>query len=308
MRAAGVTACVVVCDPGDDEPDHERALKIVRQNPNFRLAAGMHPHNARNWSDEMETTLRGLWALPECTVLGEIGLDYHYDLSPRDRQREVFERQLDLALEVDMPVQLHIREAHGEAMELMRRRHAAGTLPRGIMHCFSGSWELAKVYLSFGYYISLSGVGNVQKRQQGCWTWRKTRPSTACWWRRTAPTWPPCRCAASATSRRLCNTHSRAWPSCAGKTRKRWRSGCGRMRRGQIPEGCAPHQAPRRPHISVRAARFALFGVFAVVVRGLLVVEKIVVVVVIEVFLVGVGGGVKGVFLLLGIAARGMRR
>ena len=57
-----------------------------------------------------------------------------------------------------MPVQLHIREAHGEAMELMRRRHASGTLPRGIMHCFSGSWELAKVYLSFGYYISLSGV------------------------------------------------------------------------------------------------------------------------------------------------------
>ena len=106
----------------------------------------------------MERTLRGLWALPECKVLGEIGLDYHYDLSPREKQREVFERQLDLALEVDMPVQLHIREAHGEAMELMRRRHASGTLPRGIMHCFSGSWELAKVYLSFGYYISLSGV------------------------------------------------------------------------------------------------------------------------------------------------------
>ena len=158
MRAAGVAACVVVCDPGDDEPDHERALEIVRQNPGFRLAAGVHPHNARNWSDDMEKTLRGLWALPECTVLGEIGLDYHYDLSPREKQREVFERQLDLALEVDMPVQLHIREAHGEAMELMRRRHASGTLPRGIMHCFSGSWELAKVYLSFGYYISLSGV------------------------------------------------------------------------------------------------------------------------------------------------------
>ena len=51
MRAAGVTACVVVCDPGDDEPDHERALEIVRQNPDFRLSAGVHPHNARNWSD-----------------------------------------------------------------------------------------------------------------------------------------------------------------------------------------------------------------------------------------------------------------
>ena len=92
MREAGVTGCMVMCDPGDLEPDHVRALEIVRQNPNFRLAAGIHPHNARNWSDEREKTLRGLLALPECTVLGEIGLDYHYDLSPRDTQREVFDQ------------------------------------------------------------------------------------------------------------------------------------------------------------------------------------------------------------------------
>ena len=88
--------------------------------PQLPSCRGHPSHNARNWSDEREKTLRGLLALPECTVLGEIGLDYHYDLSPRDTQREVFERQLDLALELDMPVQLHIREAHGEAMELMR--------------------------------------------------------------------------------------------------------------------------------------------------------------------------------------------
>ena len=158
MRAAGVLGCMVMCDPGDLEPDPERAVEIVKNNPGFRLAAGIHPHNARNWSDAREKTLRGLLALPECTVLGEIGLDYHYDFSPRDMQREAFERQLDLALELDMPVQLHIREAHGDTMELMRARYKAGRLPRGIMHCFSGSWETAKVYLSMGYYISLSGV------------------------------------------------------------------------------------------------------------------------------------------------------
>ena len=163
MRAAGVTACVVVCDPGDDEPDHERALEIVRQNPDFRLAAGVHPHNARNWSDDMETTLRGLWTLPECTVLGEIGLDYHYDLSPRDTQREVFERQLDLALELDMPVQLHIREAHGEAMELMQRRHKAGTLPRGVdvyVHGFrDGMTLVSNADFTVLGYIPSSNVG-----------------------------------------------------------------------------------------------------------------------------------------------------
>ena len=123
MREAGVAACVVVCDPGDDEPDHERALEIVRQTPVSRLAAGV-PAQRPQLVGRDGKTLRGLWALAECAVLGEIGLDYHYDLSPRDaQQREVFERQLDLALELDMPVQLHIREAHGEAMELMQRRH-----------------------------------------------------------------------------------------------------------------------------------------------------------------------------------------
>ena len=83
MRAAGVAACVVVCDPGDDEPDHERALEIVRQNPGFRLAAGMHPH-------KRPATGRTIWKrrcagsgrFPNARVLGEIGLDYHYDLSP----------------------------------------------------------------------------------------------------------------------------------------------------------------------------------------------------------------------------------
>ena len=158
MREANVLGCMVMCDPGDDEPDHERALEIVRQNPGFRLAAGVHPHNARNWGEEREKTLRALLALPECTSLGEIGLDYHYDFSPREKQREAFARQLDMALELDMPVQLHIREAHGEAMAIMQERHRAGRLPRGIMHCFSGSWETAKVYLKMGYYISLSGV------------------------------------------------------------------------------------------------------------------------------------------------------
>ena len=158
MKAANVLGCVVVCDPGEDEPDHERAMEIVRANPGFRLAAGVHPHNARNWSEDMEKTLRALLALCECTTLGEIGLDYHYDFSSREAQREVFERQLDLALELDMPVQLHIREAHGEAMEIMRARYKQSRLPRGIMHCFSGSWETAKAYLNMGYYISLSGV------------------------------------------------------------------------------------------------------------------------------------------------------
>ena len=158
MREAGVQGCMVVCDPGDDQPDHERALEIVRANAGFRLAAGVHPHNAKNWSPERENTLLTLLGQDECTCLGEIGLDYHYDFSPREQQREAFEAQLDIALRLNMPVQMHIREAHGDAQQILRRRFKQGALPAGVMHCFSGGWELAKVYLSMGLYISLSDV------------------------------------------------------------------------------------------------------------------------------------------------------
>ncbi len=95
---------------------------------------------------------------PRAVCLGEIGLDYHYDFSPREDQRRVFQRQLDLALERALPVQLHIREAHGETMELVRARHLEGRMPPGIMHCYTGSWEAAKTYLAAGLYISLSGA------------------------------------------------------------------------------------------------------------------------------------------------------
>lgn len=158
MRESGVAGCMVMCDPGDDEPDHVRALEIARANKGFYLAAGVHPHNARNWSPERERTVRQLLAEDVCTCLGEIGLDYHYDLSPRDAQREAFEAQLDMAVELGMPVQMHIREAHGDAQEILRARWKAGRMPDGIMHCYSGSWEMAKVYLSMGLYISLCGV------------------------------------------------------------------------------------------------------------------------------------------------------
>ncbi|NLD60225.1 MAG: TatD family hydrolase [Clostridiales bacterium] len=184
LREAGLTGCMVICDPGDREPDCARAAEIVEQNPGFFLAIGVHPHNANGFSPEVEREIRRYAARGDCVCLGEIGLDYYdgfassselsnpvakgdlksqgdfnlYDFSPREVQRDVFERQLDLALELNLPVQLHIRDAHGEAIERLQARHRAGRLPRGVMHCYSGSWESAKTYLSMGLYISLSGV------------------------------------------------------------------------------------------------------------------------------------------------------
>lgn len=169
---AGVRRALVVADPREeifDGPEDEGGKRIAVGNQSrvFDLvdrhaflygAIGVHPHNASGWDADSEGAVLEHLKHPKCRLLGEIGLDYHYDLSPRDVQREVFDRQLDLACDRGVPVQLHIREAHGDCMDMLRARAKAGRMPAGIMHCYTGSWESAKVYLDLGLYISLSGA------------------------------------------------------------------------------------------------------------------------------------------------------
>ena len=169
---AGVARALVVSDPREpiyDGPEEEggKLVRVGNEAQVFALAerydflygaVGVHPHNASGWDADAEATVRQYLAHPQCRLLGEIGLDYHYDLSPRDVQRAVFDLQLDLAFERRVPVQLHIREAHGDCLDMLRARAAAGRMPAGIMHCYTGSWESAKVYLDLGLYISLSGA------------------------------------------------------------------------------------------------------------------------------------------------------
>jgi len=169
---AGVQRALVVADPREaiyDGPEDEggRLVAVGNQDRVFALAdrhdflygaVGVHPHNASSWDADAEDTVVKTLKHPRCRLLGEIGLDYHYDLSPRDMQRKVFDIQLDMAYERDVPVQLHIREAHGDCMDMLRARARAGRMPGGIMHCYTGSWESAKVYLDLGLYISLSGA------------------------------------------------------------------------------------------------------------------------------------------------------
>lgn len=158
MRAAGVRRANVVSDPADEAPKPEQALALVEAYPFLVASVGVHPHNARLYDAAAEKAVLRALDHPQCRVLGEIGLDYHYDLSPREDQRRVFDRQLDLAFERGVPVQLHIREAHGDCMDMLRTRAEAGRMPRGIMHCYTGSWEAAKVYLDLGLFISFSGA------------------------------------------------------------------------------------------------------------------------------------------------------
>ena len=158
FQEAGVARALVVADPREEVPNQQKVFGLVDRYDFLYGAIGVHPHNASGWDADAERTLREYLARPKCRLLGEIGLDYHYDLSPRDVQRKVFDIQLDLAVELDMPVQLHIREAHGDCTDMLRARASAGRMPAGIMHCYTGSWESAKVYLDTGLYISLSGA------------------------------------------------------------------------------------------------------------------------------------------------------
>ena len=172
LGEAGVARALVVADPREEiwsgpedaggvcigTGNEKEVFALVDACPFLYGAIGVHPHNASSWDPDAEATVRKYLSLPKCRLLGEIGLDYHYDLSPRDVQREVFDIQLDMAYASGKPVQLHIREAHGDCMDMLRARARAGRMPGGIMHCYTGSWEAARVYLDLGLYISLSGA------------------------------------------------------------------------------------------------------------------------------------------------------
>lgn len=117
------------------------------------FAAGIHPHEAEEVSENYIEELKSFCQHKKCVAIGEIGLDYHYDFSPRDKQRDVFEKQLILAKELDLPVIVHDREAHEDTWNLLKKYR-----PKGIVHCFSGSVEMARDIVSIGMLIGLGGA------------------------------------------------------------------------------------------------------------------------------------------------------
>lgn len=158
-RAAGVEQALCVVDAL--EPDEgPRARAACRRWPALRVAIGVHPHRAAAFAatpaaaaDLVRTLLA---ADPHARAVGEIGLDYHYDLSPRAAQRDVFAGQLALAAELDLPVVIHTREADADTLDIIRST-ARGAV-RGVFHCFSGDVPLARAALDLGFFVSFSGM------------------------------------------------------------------------------------------------------------------------------------------------------
>jgi TatD DNase family protein len=156
-RAAGVGAILNVGTGDPHGGNFERAVALAEGYEGVYAAAGVHPHDARLYTDEAERRLSGvLESSKRVVALGEIGLDFHYDNSPRDVQREVFARQLRLAMKASLPVIIHSREADEETVEVLREEYACA--PRGgVMHCFGGGRKMAEDVLALGFYISFAG-------------------------------------------------------------------------------------------------------------------------------------------------------
>jgi TatD DNase family protein len=153
-RAAGVTSMLIV--GGVDEDDgHRRALRVA-QSLALPASAGIHPHEARLAGEAIYDELKQLARDRRLVAIGEIGLDFHYDHSPRPVQREAFRRQMRLAREVGLPVIVHTREADDETADLLESEGAAET--GGVIHCFTGGLELARRALDLGFFISFSGI------------------------------------------------------------------------------------------------------------------------------------------------------
>jgi len=153
-RAAGVERMMAI-GTGGGPPDLEVAIRLAGQYPFIYATVGVHPHDAAKATPETFARLDELARHPKVLAVGEIGLDYHYDFSPRDIQRSVFAAQLDLAARAGKPIVIHTREAWVDTLAVIRE---AGLPKGGIMHCFTGGPKEAEQALELGFHLSFGGI------------------------------------------------------------------------------------------------------------------------------------------------------
>ena len=156
-RAAGVTMMLNVGTGDPKSGAFARAVELAEKHEDIFAAIGVHPHDAKLFDDGAEKHLQALADQSRRVVAwGEIGLDYHYDHSPRETQRAVFRRQLQIARARNLPVVIHSREADGETIEILRDEMTGCARP-GVLHCFGGSLAMAKSAIELGFFVSFAG-------------------------------------------------------------------------------------------------------------------------------------------------------
>lgn len=145
----------LVVDPGCDIPSSRAALALAEKYPFLYAAVGYHPENCAPYRPEELDILRDMARHPKVVAIGEIGLDYYWEENPpKELQQQVFRRQMALAEELDLPVIVHDREAHADALAIVREFPRV----RGVFHCFSGSAEMARELVKLGWMVSFTGV------------------------------------------------------------------------------------------------------------------------------------------------------
>jgi TatD DNase family protein len=157
-QAAGLSAAMMILSAGD-EAENARGRRVRELWPSLRVSTGIHPHQAgEHAADPAAAVAMVARALDEhqAVALGEIGLDYHYDFSPRDVQQDIFRRQIALAAARDLPIVIHTREATDDTFAILRE--AGSGRARGVFHCFTGDTPMARIALDAGFHISFAGI------------------------------------------------------------------------------------------------------------------------------------------------------
>lgn len=151
MHSNGVDYIINI---GADMESSLKSMELAKKYDFIYAAVGVHPHEVENMTEADIDRLREYSKYEKVAAIGEIGLDYYYDFSPRDKQRYWFEKQLDLAAELDLPVSIHSRDAAQETFDIIKN----SGVRKGVIHAYSGSVEMARDYINMGFYIGVGGV------------------------------------------------------------------------------------------------------------------------------------------------------
>jgi TatD DNase family protein len=165
-REAGLVRCLVILG-ADEDDEFTQAERVAAAWPDVRFAIGVHPHQAHKFADN-PAAAAGLTAsrielVPGACAVGEIGLDYHYDFSPKDVQQAVFRVQLQLARDLALPVVIHTREAEDDTLSILAEETFRGL--RGVFHCFTGDRDAAARALATGFHLSIPGIVTFPKAE-----------------------------------------------------------------------------------------------------------------------------------------------
>ncbi|MBO8169907.1 MAG: TatD family hydrolase [Thermoanaerobacteraceae bacterium] len=155
IRRAQENGVTHILNVGYDLEASRASVKLAEEYDNIYAAVGIHPHDAASVTEDTLNELRQLAQHDKVVALGEMGLDYYRNLSPKEKQQKVFRQQINLAKELDLPIIVHDRDAHQDTVRILKEEGADKV--GGILHCFSGSWEMAKQCMNLGFYISLAG-------------------------------------------------------------------------------------------------------------------------------------------------------